>query len=189
MATKRTAKKAPAKKAGADRVAEKRALAAERRERKAAFEAQYGEGHNALENFLDAFKQYDDFKDPADVERFHHYAVDIALAIRAYLTHETRKLDDAFKVRRPDGYRQPAERKRYLQMDRLQREGAFLRGYGARADDALWELLAERHLTNTSDAKKWYYMKHKGLQPDPGKDPATLPKWVRDRLKWKKRKA
>jgi hypothetical protein len=182
MATNHPPEKAPAKKAGADRLVEKRAIAAERRESKAAFDAQYGEGHNKIENFLDAFKQYDDFKDPADLEDFHYYAIDIALAIRAYLTHETRTLDKAFKVRRPDGYRQPAERKRYLRMKNLQSEGRMLREHGAKADVELWQLLAERHLTNPATAREWYYLANKGVCPDPKKDSANLPQWVRDRL-------
>jgi hypothetical protein len=186
MTNKRPAKKVPAKKAGADRLAEKRALAAERREERDKFEAQHGEGHIALENFLDAFKQYDDFKDPADRENFHYYTREIAFAIRAYLTHEAGTLVKAFKVRRPVGYRQPAARKKFMKMATVQRDGLTLRKHGAVVDDAFFELLAELHGIKTTAAREYYYAKHKGAKPEPGKSADQINPAYRARLNWKK---
>ena len=186
MAAKKATKKAPAKKAGAKSLKEKRAIAADRRAKKAAFEAQYGEGHAALVSFWDAFEQYDAFKDPADLEQFHHHTVDVALAIRAYLTHAAGTLDEAFKVRRPDGYRQPTERKKFLKKAAVQREGKLLRyEHGVVVDDAFFELLAERHQVSATIAKQYYYAKHKGLKPKPEASPEGIHPEYRRRLNWK----
>lgn len=171
---------------------EARERAEVRRIELAKFHAQYGEGHNSLENFVYEYGAFGslDPTDPHDLDRLEElleHVKTVAKAIQRYLDHETRTLDEAFKVRRPDGYRQPAERRKFLKIDPVQRDGRFLREHGAVIDDAFFEVLAERHGIKTTVAREYYYAdpKLKGLKPKAGKSPDEVNSEYRRRLNWK----
>lgn len=203
-ATKKSTKKAPAKKAGAtnaetlsQKLDRKRAEARERAEaRRIAqeeFNAEYGEGHKILDSFMYEYETLGTIEgaDPQDIGYFMESVREIANAIQRYLSHESRSLDDAFRVHRSKRYRQPAARKKYLHMYALQYDGAFLRRHGAKANEAFFELLARRHKLiskngnpDTTLAKEWYYLKHKNLRPDPKKSKEGVSAEIRDQLDW-----
>lgn len=166
--------------------ARKRQEAATRKASLASFHAQYGEGYNDLENFLyelDTFgAAYDDTELVEDLLR---HVSKVAAAITAYLEHEYSTLDDAFKVRRPDGYRRAAARKKHLHMRQLQQDGEQLRKRGAVVDSAFFEFLAARHKVDKTRAAEWYYLKHRGLKPDPKLSKAEISEAIRLQLNWK----
>ena len=187
MANKKPMKKAPAKKAGAKNQAEKRLLAAARRESKARFDAQHGEGHNVLENFIYEYETLGNWEDadPNDMQRLFEYIEEIAGAVNRYLGHECRRLDIAFRVRRPDGYRQKAARKRYLYRRQAQVVGRILKSAGAVVDAAFFEVIGEVVGVSKTQASEWYYE----VKFPPYKQVTDLPPALekyRQQLRWKK---
>lgn len=168
-------------------VEEKRQRAAANRAALAEFHAQHGEGYNDLENFIYELDTFDaDYDDPELVRDLLHHVSKVAAAISSYLEHEHRTLDEAFRVRRPDGYRRAAARKKHLHMRQLQQDGEHLRKRGAVVDSAFFEFLANRHKVDKTKAAEWYYLKHRGLRPDSSKDSSDLSELVRSQLNWKK---
>lgn len=151
------------------------------------FRGQYGEGYNKLEDFLWEWDLRRDEAEPFDDEMLRFHVDRVAKAIRGYMEHEFSTLDEAFGVRRPDDYRRPAALKRHKNMSPLQAAGLKLRLRGAVPDAAFFELLGSLFKVGSTQAKKWYYLKHKGVKPDPSKDPSDLPDWIRRALTWKKR--
>ena len=157
------------------------------------FQAQYGKGYNALENFvyeLDTFGSFESVslseEDEFRFQELMSHVERLGKIITSYLEHEFSSLDEAFQVRRPDGYRRPAERKKHLHMRKLQEDGCFLRKHGAKIGPEFFEFLATRHLVNKTTAAEWYYRKHRDLEPDPIKDKSAVHPEVRARLKWKR---
>lgn len=168
-------------------LAKARALARARAAGLAEFHALHGAGHNKLENFLNAFDRVDGAEaEPSAVEDLIDQMRWVADAFRGYLQHEYRSLDQAFDVRRPKSYRQPAARKRALLMRRVQEEGRELRLHGCTVGDAMFQFLATRHGTNKTDAGAWYLAKYKGLMPDPTKSMDDLQDWVREALRYER---
>lgn len=166
--------------------ARKRQEAATRKASLASFHAQYGEGYNDLENFIYEFDTFGAaYDDPELVEGLLRSVAKIADAVSAYLEHKHSTLDEAFRVRRPDGYRRASARKRHLHMMQLQQDGEYLRKRGAIVDAAFFEFLASRHKVDKTRAAEWYYLKHRGLKPDPTLDNLEIREAIRSELNWK----
>lgn len=122
---------------------------------------------------------------PAELETLFDHFERIAKAIRGYMEHEFRSLDDALGVRRPDNYHQAAARRRFLHMRRLQDDGRVLRERGAVVDAQFFEYLARRHNVGKTTASEWYYQAYKGLRPDPTKSNSDISEQIRAQLNWK----
>jgi len=152
------------------------------------FQAQYGKGYNRLEDFLYEFDTIGDWSaaDPAELERLYWHVERIAKSINGYMSHEFRTMDEAFQVRRPDGYRQPSARKRYLHMRNLQDLGLKLRKRGAVTDNQFFEFLGRMFNVDKTLAAEWYYQKHRGAKPDPTLDNSDIPEWARDQINWRR---
>ena len=174
-------------KSTADKIAAKRVASAKRNEALAAFRAKWGEGHNDLENFLLEVDRLGNLAeaDPTDMEWLFEHVVKIATAVRSYISHESRTLDEAFRVHRPSGYRQPAARKRYMHRRSVQFHGRVLKSAGAVVDQAFFEVLADIVGVNKTLASEWYY--EVTLPPFKQVDdlPPALEKY-RSRLNWKR---
>lgn len=186
MTARPAKKKTPAKAGARLSVDEKREQAAVRKIEIAEFQAQHGEGHNDLENFLLEFEA-NDFSEanPAAYERLLEHVEMLARAISGYLDHEFRTLDEAFKVRRPEGYRQPAARKRHLHRRKVLVAGRVLKSAGAVVDTAFFEVVGQIAGVKKTQASDWYYEVVLPRYKQITDLPPALEKY-RNQLNWKK---
>jgi len=187
MSTKRPTKKPPAKAGAPEGAEEKRRRAEERKLARARFEAEHGDGQSALWDFIYEFDTLGDWKEADEwaMERLLDHVQKIADSINRYLDHECRTMDDAFKVRRPNGYRQAAARKRHLYRRKVQFYGRVLKSAGAVVDSAFFEVIGAIVGVSKTQASDWYYE----VKLPPYKQIKDLPPALekyRDQLRWKK---
>ncbi len=162
MTNKRATKKAPAE-VGAGGMVESDAEAARIKaivsehwasqieEKRPAIEG--GDGNALLGSIMDVVMSGDPFPEWLSFK--------VARAIRAYQHHETLTLDDAFHVKRPDGYRRKAAEDRWNHAWPVVRDIRHLHAAGVPVGDALFEVVGERHGIGKTTASKWFYFHKK----------------------------
>lgn len=151
------------------------------------FEAEHGQGYDALWNFIYEYETLGDWKeaDPWVMERLFDCIKDIAASINRYLDHECRTMDEAFRVRRPDGYRRAAARKRHLHRHNVQICGRVLKSAGVVVDASFFEVIGDFVGVSKTQASEWYYE----VRFPPYKQITDLPPALekyRSMLRWKK---
>lgn len=114
-------------------------------------------------------------------------------AINLYQNHWEKTLDDAFNVKRPDGYRGPQERNRRVLGPKVTADIVLLVGAGAIVDDSLFAAVGKLHGVGSTTVKKWYYASfdyqfHLALRPSRTDSPDSLPSHLRalkPSIKWR----
>lgn len=81
----------------------------------------------------------------------------IVTAIRRYTHHQAHTLDEAFNVKRPNGYRRKASRDRATTGFLVWFDVSELVSAGAVVDEALFEAVGSLHGVGKTTAAKWYY--------------------------------
>ncbi len=92
-------------------------------------------------------------------ERFPEWlALELAGAIYRYTQHDARTLDEAFRVKRPDGYRLAAARDRRRKGLVVTAQIMELHSAGAAVDEALFAAVGELHGVKKTTISDWYYL-------------------------------
>ena len=81
----------------------------------------------------------------------------VVQAIRKYTHHKASTLDAAFNIRRPGGYKRPAQQDRWDRAGLVVSEVIAMRRSGEAVDDLMFEQVGSKHGIKKTKAKDWYY--------------------------------
>ena len=84
-------------------------------------------------------------------------ATQVVRSIRNYTHHKTTTLDEAFNVKRPDGYRRQAAKDRWNKGVLVVSDVIALIRAGRPVDDGMFEEVGSSRGVGKTTAKKWYY--------------------------------